>query len=179
MNERIKAKHCQGKRFANYVDYIGTIMHSKLIILIFQSDKKEQQRLANKIILSEKNLLYHSKSYSKEFVAIIFSSEFCSVDIEYKRELSCRERKVLFDFIHNENDDVDFDNTDISNYILKIWTLKEAYSKYLQRGLYLNLSEIIVHSTNIDGKYSLGIQGYNTKEAVLLEDSDYFTSFII
>jgi hypothetical protein len=54
MNERIKAKHCQGKRFANYVDYIGTIMHSKLIILNFQSDKKEQQRLANKIILSEK-----------------------------------------------------------------------------------------------------------------------------
>lgn len=86
---------------------------------------------------------------------------------------------MLFDFIHNENDDVDFDNTDISNYILKIWILKEAYSKYLQRGLYLNLSEIIVHSTNIDGKYSLGIQGYNTKEAVLLEDSDYFTSFII
>lgn len=86
---------------------------------------------------------------------------------------------MLFDFIHNENDDVDFDNTDISNYILKIWILKEAYSKYLQRGLYLNLSEIIVHSTNIDGKYSLGIQGYNTKEAVLLVDSDYFTSFII
>lgn len=80
------------------------------------------------------NNIYFNISHSKDLIAIIIDNKECGIDIEYidyDRKIDKLISKVL-----STEEQKEFNNAiDKYEYFYKIWTIKEAYSKYIGTGI--------------------------------------------
>ena len=100
-----------------------------------------------------KNNLYFNISHSKNYVACSLSTTNIGIDLEEDRVIK---DKTLNKITH-------FNDKNISS--IKIWNIKEAYSKYLGIGLKLNFSKISIEEikTNVNLNSSI----YNIENKIL------------
>lgn len=123
--------------------------------------------------LSKKDFNHHSKSYSEEFVALSYSSQNpVAVDIETKRLLSVVQQKVLLEFMFDRPEKLPKSIT-TSNSILKYWTIKEVYSKFFKKGLYMDFKKINIKICGND-TYVVNLNGVHEKKVCLIETTTFF-----
>jgi len=80
-----------------------------------------------------------SKSYSFNYGIYAFSKNQISIDIEKKRVLSNTHQQALINFSLNDKDMV-LMQRGIS--LIHIWTIKESYSKFYNKGLNMDFKKI-------------------------------------
>lgn len=85
---------------------------------------------------------YLSRSYSGNYAALMKANVQVAVDIEKKRILSTKDQFGLIRFACNIEDMVLLES---GVELLQIWTMKEAYAKYLLRGLEIDFRKIHIH----------------------------------
>lgn len=83
-----------------------------------------------------------SRSYSGNYAALIRADVPVAVDIEKIRTLTSKERLGILSFACNIED---MNLLDRGVELLQLWTMKEAYAKYLLRGLEINFRKIHIH----------------------------------
>lgn len=111
-----------------------------------------------KVCILDHNELCTCVSYTKNLAALAISKVDVGIDIEFTRKLAL---KGTFKNLHKETSIMDetVNETDL----LKIWTLKEAYSKFSNKKMYLIFNKkldlsSVNHSTYfLDNRYVLSI----------------------
>jgi 4'-phosphopantetheinyl transferase len=95
----------------------------------------EKIRVTNegKPVLLEESIHFNI-SHSKDFIACVVGSAVNGIDIEQNRTVS---ETLARHILHEDERDL-FDESEL----LKIWVLKEAYSKYVGKGLSIGFSTI-------------------------------------
>ena len=89
----------------------------------------------NKPIFLNKNLFFNI-SHSKDYVCCCLAPINIGIDIEQPRKIN---QNSLKRFLHKD------DNNYNNNY-LKVWNVKEAYSKFLGVGLKLNFANLSINN---------------------------------
>lgn len=91
----------------------------------------------NKPIFLNKNLFFNI-SHSKDYVCCCLAPINVGIDIEQPRKIN---QNSLKKFLHK-------DDKNYNNNCLKIWNIKEAYSKYLGVGLKLDFASLSINTIN-------------------------------
>lgn len=105
--------------------------------------KKEMKKddiildINGKPIFKDKNLFFNI-SHSKDFLAVGLANTNIGIDIEQNRKIKENAIKKIYSPKDTENDKI------------KVWNIKEAYSKYLGIGLKLDFSKISIQEININ-----------------------------
>lgn len=88
---------------------------------------------------------YFNLSHSNDYIGIAISDSEVGFDIEYIKDIKNKER--LIKKIYSKNDLSNYSNNLID--ILKVFTIKESYLKYLGIGITINLNEIIIENNYV------------------------------
>ncbi|MGG0655446.1 4'-phosphopantetheinyl transferase superfamily protein [Rummeliibacillus pycnus] len=104
------------------------------------TNRKEMKKFIKKEIEGCKKF-FVSKSYSFNYGIYAYSKKRISIDIEKKRILSNTHQQALINFSFNEKDMV-LMQRGIS--LIQIWTIKESYSKFYNKGLKLDFKKIYI-----------------------------------
>lgn len=163
-------------------------MSIKLEIIKFKQRlmKSEMKR----ILRTKSNLAgasYICRSYSAQYAALINASIPVSVDIEQRRTLSTTQRLAIAHFSCNCADLVLLGR---GMELLQIWTMKEAYAKYLLRGVEIDFKQIHIYPVNKvlyiaehQDFHTITIQSWLTDELAIAVgvgvNQDYFSKFNI
>ena len=151
----------------------------KIIIKTYQNKDHEASRDLLKEVLSidEENLDYNERgkpylkdgslffniSHSRGIIGIAISSKEVGFDLERVKDVSLDTLKMLSEKIYNDSDRC-HNACDIVS-IQKVFTIKEAYLKYLGIGLVMNINKIIIDYDNKTLKYQDYREGhYKTYE---------------
>lgn len=78
--------------------------------------------------------IYFNISHSKDLVAIIIDNKECGIDIEYI-DYDRKIDKLLLKVLSPEEQKECNKSIDKYEYFYRIWTIKEAYSKYIGTGI--------------------------------------------
>ena len=110
----------------------------------------EQENIKEDLVFNKygkpdfKDKKYHFNiSHSKDIVVIAVSNEEVGVDIQKLSTYDDIQLDKLTKRVYNDND-YNFYNTDDNVTFTQIWTIKEAYLKYLGIGLIKNLHDITI-----------------------------------
>ncbi|MGF7125998.1 phosphopantetheinyl transferase [Natronobacillus azotifigens] len=110
------------------------------ILFIFSNGDFDQPKLHLRNLCSTlSNYTYSSRSYSYNYGVAVLSDFPISIDIEKRRSLNENRLNRLIHFSCNDNDQVLL-KSGVS--FLQIWTIKEAYAKFLRKGLFLDFKQI-------------------------------------
>lgn len=85
---------------------------------------------------------YLSRSYSGNYAALMKADVPVAVDIEKARILSTKDQLGIIRFACNIEDMILLES---GVELLQIWTMKEAYAKYLLRGVEIDFRKIHIH----------------------------------
>ena len=151
----------------------------KIIIKTYQNKDHEASRDLLKEVLSidEENLDYNERgkpylkdgslffniSHSRGIIGIAVSDREIGFDLERVKDVSLDTLKMLSEKIYNDSDRRN-NACDIAS-IQKVFTIKEAYLKYIGIGLVMNINKIIIDYDNKTIKYQDYREGhYKTYE---------------
>ncbi|HWQ49231.1 MAG TPA: hypothetical protein VN414_09850 [Methanosarcina sp.] len=123
---------------------------------LFASEISTYKDEYGKVCVLNHNELYICISYTKNLAAIAVSKVDVGIDIELARKLAL---KSTFKNLHKKTSPMD--KTVSETDLLKVWTLKEAYSKFSNKEMYLifnkelDLSNLNHLTYVLDNKYVL------------------------
>ncbi len=97
----------------------------------------------NKPILVSHPNIHFNASHTKGFLCCMISDSECGIDVEHSSNAPIDILDIAFsesekNFLNNCNDSY----SNYNNTFFKMWTLKEAYTKYLGTGLYEDICKI-------------------------------------
>ncbi len=140
----------------------------------------EKENIDPSIIMKEhgkpdfKNTKYHFNiSHSKDMCVMSISDEEIGADVQYIQNFEEERLDRLTKRIYNDND-YNFFNTDDNTTFTQIWTIKEAYLKYIGLGLVKNIHDIIVDYEDNTVYYA----NYPTAKYITCYCGDYIASFV-
>ncbi len=148
-------------------------MYYKKYNKFINMDNINKDKMGKPIFLN--NNLYFNISHSNNYTSCCLATVNVGIDIEEDRII----KETTLKKILNENDkDIEY---------IKIWNIKEAYSKYLGIGLKLNFSKISINEIKqnvnlINNIYSINNKNlyfslcYNTKEENIYNNIDFIDS---
>ena len=138
-NEKRKTELIEGERLLIYgLKNLGINFSLPLSIEITEFGKP---------YLIDKNLFF-SLSHSKNYIACSISISEIGLDIEEVEEKKYKIEKKLFTEFEEKSKEKDLD------YVYKLWTIKEAYTKLIGTGLITNLKDINTKYVGIYGEYN-------------------------
>lgn len=100
----------------------------------------------NKPLVKNHDNLYISLAHCNNNYVFAISNQEIGIDLEYKKTFKDKELKQLYNYILNNNEQLNFSCDSLN--LLKSWTIKESFLKLIGIGIQTNLKKVnIVDNT--------------------------------